>query len=323
MPQASVIIVTYNGLRESTIPCLESIFKESGNENYEVIVVDNNSSDGTQEYLTELAGREVRLRYVFNKTNRGFAGGNNDGIAAASGKVLVLLNNDTQVSQGWLSGLCKALQGDGSIGLVGPVSNEVGNEQKIFTSGRNPVEILAEGACWVRHSTGDAFDTQRLGFFCVALRRDLVDNVGLLDESFGLGFYEDDDYCLRVARAGYRLVCIEDVFVYHRGSASFDKTPALTRQLLRKNLRLLEAKIGHRYRPTRPRNRQLALIEGYLETVREHGEVRLIFKAANRADVLCTMAPRGFCKKTLFGWKMKSIRLGIDSIRKRVVPAQD
>jgi len=240
MPETSIILVTYNNLYEATVPCLDSIFRHTGNEDYEVIVVDNNSSDGSPGYLTELAGREPRLRCVLNTVNRGFAGGNNDGIRAASGTILVLLNNDTQVSEGWLAGLRASLREDGTIGLVGPVSNAVGNEQKIFTSGVTPADILSEGAAWVRHSRGDAFETERLGFFCVALRRETADTVGLLDEAFDLGFYEDDDYCLRVRKAGYRLVCREDVFVYHRGSSSFGKVPGITRELLTKNRRLLE-----------------------------------------------------------------------------------
>ena len=90
MPETSIILVTYNNLYEATVPCLESIFRHTGNEDYEVIVVDNNSSDGSPGYLTELSGREPRLRCVLNTVNRGFAGGNNDGIRAASGTIGVL-----------------------------------------------------------------------------------------------------------------------------------------------------------------------------------------------------------------------------------------
>src|SRR5664279_1374370 len=95
MAECSVIVVTYNGLLENTIPCLESIFRRTHGEDYEVIVVDNSSSDGTPIYLTELATREPRLKCVLNPTNRGFAGGNNDGIHSATGSIIVLLNNDT------------------------------------------------------------------------------------------------------------------------------------------------------------------------------------------------------------------------------------
>jgi GT2 family glycosyltransferase len=301
MPETSIILLTFNNLHETTVPSLNSIFQSTGNEDYEVIVVDNNSSDGTPTYLMERARQEPRLRCVLNTVNRGFAGGNNDGIRAASGSVLVLLNNDTQVSEGWLAGLRASLREDGTIGLVGPVSNAVGNEQKIFTSGATPAEILAEGATWVRHSLGDAFETGRLGFFCVALRRETADTVGLLDEAFDLGFYEDDDYCLRVRKAGYRLVCREDVFVYHRGSSSFGKAPGKTRELLKKNRLLLERKLGMRYSPPHPRDRQLDLVESYL---REQKHARspddLRFKIENRMRIIHELTPHGFLKRWRF-----------------------
>ncbi len=308
MPETSIILVTYNNLYEATVPCLDSIFRHTGDEDYEVVVVDNNSSDGTPTYLTERARREPRLRCVLNTANRGFAGGNNDGIRAASGSVLVLLNNDTQVSEGWLTGLRTSLQQDGSIGLVGPVSNAVGNEQKIFTRGITPAEILAEGAAWVLQSRGDTFETERLGFFCVALRRETADTVGLLDEAFDLGFYEDDDYCLRTLKAGYRLICREDVFVYHRGSSSFGKTPRKTRELLKKNRRLLERKFGMRYSPPHPRDRQLDLVESYLkEDAHARSPESRRFKIGNRMRIIKELMPRGFLKRWRFERRLRHI----------------
>lgn len=308
MPETSIILVTYNNLYEATVPCLDSIFQHTDNEDYEVIVVDNNSSDGTPAYLTERARREPRLRCVPNTVNRGFAGGNNDGIRAASGSVLVLLNNDTRVSEGWLAGLRTSLREDGSIGLVGPVSNAVGNEQKIFTDGVTPDEILAEGAAWVRHSRGDTFETGRLGFFCVALRRETADTVGLLDEAFDLGFYEDDDYCLRTLKAGYRLICREDVFVYHRGSSSFGKNPRKTRELLKKNRRRLERKLGMRYSPRHPRDRQLDLVESYLkEDEHARNPESRRFKIGNRMRIINELMPRGFLKRLRFERRLRQV----------------
>lgn len=307
MPDSSIIIVTYNGLKEHTIPCLESVFAHSGGGEYEVIVVDNNSSDGTPAYLEELARREPRLKLVLNRTNRGFAGGNNDGVRIASGDVIVLLNNDTRVMSGWLDTLGSALRTDPSIGLIGPVSNAVGNEQKIYTVGANPEQILNEGIQWVNHSIGDTFETERLGFFCVAMRRDLIDVVGLLDEAYDLGFFEDDDYCIRVIRAGFRLVCREDVFIYHHGSASFAKVPCRTKELLKKNRRLLELKFGIVYSPRHPRERHFDLIEQYLASRWSAGNGKR-FKAENRLQLLLQNVPRGPLKKLKYFCRMAWIR---------------
>jgi len=310
MAECSIIIVTYNGLHDYTVPCLESIFRASGNEDYEVIVVDNGSSDGTPGYLTELARREPRLTCILNSTNRGFAGGNNDGIAAATGRIIVLLNNDTRVVEGWLATMRAALLADRLVGLVGPVSNAVGNEQKIFTSGATPEEILAEGEQWTRQSAGDTFEAERLGFFCVAMRRDVLETVGMLDEAYDLGFFEDDDYCIRTRRAGYRLVCCEDVFIYHRGSASFDKVPRRTKELLKKNRSVLEKKFALSYCPRHPRDCNLDLIERYLGLAagsRRQEQVR--FKVENRLRLVAQTMPRSPIKKLGLFFRMRRIRL--------------
>lgn len=307
MAENSIIIVTYNGLKEHTIPCLESIFHHGSDQDYEIIVVDNNSADGTPAYLMELASREPRLKTVINTTNRGFAGGNNDGIHIATGNVIVLLNNDTRVSEGWLSRLRSSLLSDRSIGLVGPVSNAVGNEQKIFVSCTTPEGILREGRAWAEMSTDDCFETDRLGFFCVALRKDTIDHVGLLDEAYDLGFYEDDDYCIRVKQAGFRLICREDVFIYHRGSASFDKSPRRTKELLKRNRCLLEKKFNLRYNPRHPRDRQFELVETYikcLESSRNNDGIR--FRIENRLRILAGLVPRGLFKRWSFMFRLNS-----------------
>lgn len=308
MPETSIIIVTYNGLHDTTAPCLDSIFLNSGESDYEVIVVDNNSSDGTRDYLADLSGREPRLKFIANNTNRGFAGGNNDGIRASSGRFLVLLNSDCLVTPGWIEGLIEPLSRALDIGMVGPVSNSVGNEQKIFTSGRDPEEIIREGLAWVANSRGSLFVTDLLGFFCVAMRRDVLDKVGMLDEDFGLGFYEDDDYCIRVKRAGYRLVCLEDVFVYHRGGGSFSKAGHDTRKLMKENRARLERKHGIRLPWDHPRLRQLRVIEGYCDGNGAGGGAGTQYRISNRLAVIASQMPRGLFKRIAFCRRLRACK---------------
>lgn len=303
----SIIIISYNGLYETTAPCLHSIFEQTEYADFEVIVVDNNSTDGTQDYLKVLAGREPRLKYILNTTNRGFAGGNNDGIKMANGRFLILLNSDTRVSKGWLERIVDVLASDPAIGLAGPVSNSTGNEQTVYITATTPEEILDEGVLWARMSRGDIVPMERLCFFCVATRRDVVDKVGLLDENYGLGFYEDDDYCLRVKNAGFRLVCCEDVFVYHRGSASFGKAPCKTRELLKKNRSLLEKKFNIRYNPRHSRDRQLDLVVSYVQGLASSRDAEALrFKINNRLQVINEMMPRGFFKRWQFRRRLSS-----------------
>ncbi len=315
MPETSIIIVSHNGLRETTAPCLDSIFANGAGSDFEVIVVDNNSSDETPAYLSDMMAREPRLRCIFNESNRGFSGGNNDGLKIASGSCLILLNSDCIVTKNWIEGMTALLAQDPVIGLVGPVSNSVGNEQRIFTSGVTPWEIIAEGLTWVSNSPGGRFETEMLSFFCVALRRDVLNRVGMLDENFGLGFYEDDDYCMRARHAGYKMICAEDVFVYHRGGGSFSQLARGTRKIMKDNRRKLENKYSLRLQRSHPRQGHLRVIEGYLCDRNQdrdrcggfpprdlagslsHG---VQYRICNRIRAIESQTPRGIFKKWAF-----------------------
>src|SRR5207302_10529555 len=95
-------------------------------------------------------------------------------------------------------------------------------------------------------------EVETLAFFCVAIRRNLLEEVGLLDEAYGLGFFEDDDYCRRVAERGYRMVIADDVFVHHHLSVSWQTLGRKAGEQMTRNRALFEEKWGpwrpHRYR---------------------------------------------------------------------------
>ena len=139
-PKASVVVVTFNNLALNRL-CLESLYGRTDWPNFEVIVVDNASTDGTPEYLREAEARYPNLRAVCNETNRGFAAANNQGLTLATGDVLVLLNNDTVVTRGWLTALVRHLAADPTLGLIGPFTNAIANEAKIAV-GYDSVEEL-------------------------------------------------------------------------------------------------------------------------------------------------------------------------------------
>lgn len=236
----SIVVLAYNGLKEVTRPCIESILKNTPKGSYELVLVDNASSDGTAAYFEALHSQYDHVTLCLNQHNKGYAGGNNDGMRLAKGAYIVLLNNDTLVPPEWLDRLLGLLKTNENIGLAGPVTNSAGNEQRIEISGLNESNFEQHIAPYLERQRGQWFTTERLGFYCVAMKRAVMERVGFLDERFGLGMFEDDDYCIRVRNAGYALAVIEDCFVYHKGSVSFGKlSVASYRELFEKNRALI------------------------------------------------------------------------------------
>lgn len=218
--RASIIIVTFNNLELNQL-CLEKLYELTEWPNFEVIVVDNASTDGTREFLQDAERDHPNLRVVLNDANLGFAAANNIGLKMATGDFLVLLNNDTVVTRGWLSALLRHLHADAEIGLVGPVTNAISNEAKIEVGYQRIEDMPNWAAGYVRDHDGETFPISMLAMFCVAMRRDVFERAGLLDEQFGVGMFEDDDYCRRVSELGFKLVCARDSFIHHWQRASF------------------------------------------------------------------------------------------------------
>ncbi|MES2785088.1 MAG: glycosyltransferase [Pseudomonadota bacterium] len=244
LPKVSLIVLCYNNL-ELTKACVDSVERHSLWPNLELILVDNASSDGTPQWLTGYAKSRPWVKLVLNQKNLGFAAGNNVGLEVATGDYLIMLNNDTEVSPGWIHGLHRHFVSDPGLGMVGPVTDNIGNEAKIEVGYTNKADMPAWATARAIHHAGERIDNRVLAFFCVALRRKVYEQVGGLDEAFGLGFFEDDDYCNRARAAGWRLAIAEDVFVHHHLSASFDKLKSSTRQaLFEKNKEIYERKWG-------------------------------------------------------------------------------
>ncbi|MDR7545122.1 MAG: glycosyltransferase [Armatimonadota bacterium] len=223
-PRVTVIIPTMDNLPLLRL-CLDGLLRNTAWPNYSVVVVDNGSNDGTVTYLKELAEQFCHIQYISSEFNEGFAGAVNRGITSSWGEYVVPLNDDTIVTEGWLEALLRHLEAGRDVGMVGPVTNEAGNEAKIATAYSNVTEMEAFARKYVRAHAGRAFEVPVLGFFCVAIPRRVLDAVGLLDERFGVGMFEDDDLCHRVRLAGYRLLCAEDAFVHHFHSATFRRLP--------------------------------------------------------------------------------------------------
>jgi GT2 family glycosyltransferase len=247
-PTASIIILTYNNLKYTRL-CLESIFAKTEAPDFEVILVDNASTDDTPAYLQSFAAQKNNVKLILNPENTGFPHGNNQGAAIAQGQYLVLLNNDTVVTEGWLSGLIRHLQ-DPTVGMVGPVTNSSGNETRIAVDYQQLEEMPAFARAYAQAHQSQSFEISMLPFHCVALRREIFDQTGLIDERFSLGMFEDDDYAIRLQKQGLKLLCAEDVFIHHWGSASFSALGETEyRRLFEENRQKFEHKWGCPWQP--------------------------------------------------------------------------
>ncbi|WP_422002624.1 glycosyltransferase [Reyranella sp.] len=241
-PRVSIVILTHNNW-SFTNACLHSALGLSDYPDLEIIVVDNASTDETRSRLARI--RDPRVKVVLNDGNIGFSAGNNTGLKAATGEYVVILNNDTFVTRGWVRDLIRPMMLDPEIALVGPVTNNIGNEQKLAIHYANMQEMAVTARTRVRRQLRSRYETTGLAFFCVALSRAALERVGYLDEAYGLGFFEDDDYCRRVEQAGMRMVIADDVFVHHHLSASFNSLGAeRKREQMARNKAIYEERWG-------------------------------------------------------------------------------
>lgn len=232
----SIIIVTHNELG-FTKECIDSI-RARTHEPYEFVFVDNGSSDGTADYLRAIRGATV----IANAENRGFPAAVNQGIGVARGENIVLLNNDTVVTTSWLRRLLDVLHSEPRIGLAGPCSNCVSGEQMVAVSYRQMGSLDGFAWEWGKRHAGVVHETDRLIGFCLAMKRALIDEIGLLDERFGIGCFEDDDLCVRARRAGWKAVIARDAFVHHYGSRTFQGSGIDLEKVLAENREKFDAK---------------------------------------------------------------------------------
>jgi GT2 family glycosyltransferase len=312
--KTSIIILSYNDYEGTTGQCLAALSSDPDSASWQLIVVDNGSDAATRDALRAAQQRISALRVVFNEKNLGFAAGNNVGIRLAAGDVVVLLNSDTIAPPGTIGRLAARFQSDDILGMIGPVTNAAGNEQGIYTTAPSVEGKIEEGLRYANRGGPEALDAHRLDFFCVAISRKALDRVGLLDEGFGRGYYEDFDYSLRVRQSGLKLAVAEDVFVYHRGGGTFANMPAEARELLKRNKRRIVRKHGPDVYFPHARDGNLAILAQYAER-KVRGETAPEYRILNRLEYARSNTPRSWLKRWRYLRRVRQVakRLGIEA----------
>jgi GT2 family glycosyltransferase len=221
-PKVAIIILNWNG-KEDTIECLESL-KHITYPNYEILLVDNGSTDGSVGCFRE---RYPGMEIIENGENLGFAEGNNVGIRRAmddGADYVLLLNNDTVVDPEFLGELVKVAESDPKIGIVGPIIYYYDEPSKIQYGG-------GKVNWWIGrpyHCLIDEIEDDKLGSMstevdfvtgcCILINIKIGNNI-FFDEKY-FAYFEDADLCVRLQREGYKLICNKSSKIWHKVSKS-------------------------------------------------------------------------------------------------------
>lgn len=233
----SIVILSYNQV-DYTRQCLESIRAYTKDVTYELIIIDNASNKETVAYLRQ----QKDIILIENKENKGFAGGCNQGIKIAKGKYVVLLNNDTIVTNRWLSNMAELMETDEAISMVGPLTNSTVGKQMIKVPYGDNMEEMQQFAKTLSEGNEKPWRTLRIVAFCVIIKKELFQEIGLLDENFAVGNYEDDDFNIRALLAHKKSYICKNSFIHHFMNVSFTQNSLPREKIMLENKLKLESK---------------------------------------------------------------------------------
>lgn len=221
MFKVSVIIISFN-TKDLTLEAVKSVYENSSGVNFEVIVVDNNSQDGSVEVLKTFAKNHKNFLLIENKDNLGFAKANNQAAKKAKGEYLFLLNSDTKVLPGSLKSLLDFADGTSDAGVVGPqLLNGDGTTQPScvnFPTIRNAIReyFLGKKGLFDKYvpKGNDPVVVDALVGAAFLITPEALKKVGLLDERYFF-YFEDIDYCRRVKRVGLKVYYLPKIKIIH------------------------------------------------------------------------------------------------------------
>jgi GT2 family glycosyltransferase len=238
MSKCDIIIPVWNQL-EVTRECVDSILKNTGYP-YRLIIIDNGSEAATASYLLGLKEKkDLDLLLIRNDKNLGFVKAVNQGVVVSDAPYLCIMNNDTIAASGWLEEMVDVIEANPSIGLLNPSSN---------TSGQFPGEkSIEEYALTLKGFKGQIQELYTCRGFCMLVTKEAIKRVGLLDEIYHVGYFDDTDYCKRAQKLGYKTARAKAAYVYHKENVSF-KTLKNNKDLFSDNEKIFFGRWGRHVR---------------------------------------------------------------------------
>jgi GT2 family glycosyltransferase len=216
-PLVSVVLLAYNHL-DITKQCVESLFRYTQDMDYELITVDNGSSDGTREYFESLPNRK-KLSFP---ENIGVDKAVNRGLELAEGKFSLNLSNDIVATSNWLKNLVTCMESDEKIAMVVPVCGFSSNNQQVRLPYKTLDQMQQVALDWNKGNPALWEERLKLVTYTCLFRTDVLHAAGLFDEEFNPGAYDDDAISFKIRRMGYRLMLAGDTYVHHFGSVTFN-----------------------------------------------------------------------------------------------------
>ena len=256
------IIVPVCNARNEVERLMESLAKSGSAAGCEVILVDDCSEAETAEYLRQVAGKNGYV-HVRNDKNLGFVKTCNIGMRMASGNIYVLLNSDTVVPTDFSERILACFRSDCRIACASPIAVHSGWFDLPFAENLDFDRV----ARLIAATASPQYPEFTPEGFCLCCRKSALDDVGLLDEAFGMGYCEEDDLVMRLLRNGYRTVLIDDLFVYHKRHASFSSE---RRQILfKQNRKIFLERYGGQQEFIRSRFQCLKITQEVTQRIRE------------------------------------------------------
>jgi len=219
MKSIHVIILNWNG-EDDTIECINSLIKQVGVK-LNIIVIDNGSKE---QSIKKIKNKFPYLKIIENKKNLGFSGGMNIGIKVAlrnEAEYILLINNDTVAEPNLVKNLLANIQGD--IGIAGPIIYYYQDPNRIWSVGGKIHPIFTELFIKLEKEKQIPKKPEKRDFItgcAMLIKREVFEKVGVFDERFNPAYYEDLDFCLRVKKAGYKIIVDPNSILWHKVSQS-------------------------------------------------------------------------------------------------------